>query len=235
MTSPGLGVYTLSDAARLVAADRQKIQRWLYGYVYSATQNGQAISHQSPALWVPTYSGSGLVERVIGFQDLLELRVVHEFVRHGVPLSVIRRCLKAAKDLFGADHPFTRRRFITDGRTIYQDAMRSGEEEGEILDLKTRQYAFREIIKDSLYSGIEYEGSFARRWYPEPRSHTVVIDPELQFGHPVIAESGVPTDSLYASYLAEGKSKEIVAKLFEVPLGHVTAAVRFEEKLRQAA
>ncbi len=235
MISAGLGIYTLSDAARLIAADRQKVQRWLFGHSYSRHKDGKVVNKQSAALWNPTYSDSGLAEQVIGFQDLLELRVVHEFVRHGVPLGVVRKCLTAAAEMFGADHPFTRRRFVTDGETIYQDAVRSGTEEGEMLDLKRRQYAFREIIKDALYSGIEYEGSFARRWYPEHRSQTIVIDPELQFGHPVLVESGVPTASVYASYLAENKSKEVVARLFEVPANHVAAAVRFEEKLRLVA
>jgi uncharacterized protein (DUF433 family) len=115
--------------------------------------------------------------------------------------------------------------------------MRAGaaDDEAEVLDLRTRQYAFREIIKNSLYAGIEYEGGFARRWYPEPRSRAVVINPVLQFGQPVIEESGVPTASLYASYLAEDRNKAVVARLFEITPKQVEAAVRFEEKLLQAA
>jgi len=126
---------------------------------------------------------------------------------------------------------------VTDGETIYQEALRAGaaDDEAEVLDLRTRQYAFREIIKDSLYSGIEYDDGFARRWYPEPRSRTVVIDPVIQFGHPVVEESGIPTASLYASYLAEDKNKAVVARLFEIPPKQVESAVRFEEKLLQAA
>ncbi len=129
------------------------------------------------------------------------------------------------------------RRFVTDGATIYQEALRAGaaDDEPEMLDLRTRQYAFREIIKDSLYTGIEYDGGFARRWYPEPRSRAVVIDPVVQFGHPVVEESGIPTASLYASYLAEEKNKAVVARLFEITPKQVESAVRFEEKLLQAA
>lgn len=237
MTQLGLGMYTLADAARLIHGDRRAIKRWLYGYNYSNRKGEDRVHHHADPLWAPQYQVDDFHEKVIGFQDLLEIRVVHEFVRRGVPLLVVRRCLQAAAEMFGADYPLTTRRFVTDGATIYQEALRAGaaDDEAEVLDLRTRQYAFREIIKDSLYTGIEYDGSFARRWYPEPRSRAVVVDPVIQFGQPVVEESGIPTASLYASYLAEDRNKTIVARLFEITPKQVESAVRFEEKLLHAA
>ena len=235
ITELGLGVYTLADAALLVQADRAAINRWLFGYRYSHRRNDKIARYRSAALWQPQYSDERLPEKVIGFRDLLELRVVREFVRRGVPLLVVRHCLEAAQQLFGSDYPFTTRRFVTDGETIYLDAVRDAAADSEILNLRTRQYAFREIIKDSLYAGIEYEDGFARRWYPVPRSRAIVIDPAVQFGHPMIEQQAVPTASIYASYLAEGKQKAVVARLFELEPKQVDVAVRFEEKLRLAA
>jgi len=237
MTQLGLGMYTLVDAARLIHGDRRAIKRWLYGYDYTGHKGERRVRRHAGPLWTPQYQADDFHENVIGFQDLLELRVVREFVRRGVPLLVVRRCLEAATEMFGADYPFTTRRFVTDGETIYQEALRAGAdaEDAEVLDLRTRQYAFREIIKDSLYSGIEYDDGFARRWYPEPRSRAVVIDPVVQFGQPMVVESGIPTASLYASFLAEQRNKAMVAKLFEISPKQVESAVRFEEKLRQAA
>jgi len=231
----GLGVYTLSEAARLIQAERRAIKRWLYGYDYmSGSADDRARRHSDP-LWVPQYSGEDFTEEVIGFRDLMELRVVREFVRRGVPLIVVRHCLDSAKELFGADYPFTTKRFVTDGDTIFAEAMRNTANDPAMLNLRTRQYAFHAIIKDSLYAGIEYEGGFARRWYPDPRIRTVVVDPEVQFGHPTIEETGIRTASLYASYLAEGRSVAASARLFEVSPKHVEAAVRFENKLLKAA
>ena len=63
----------------------------------------------------------------------------------------------------------------------------------------------------------------------------MVIDPVIQFGQPVVEESGIPTASLYASYLAEDKNKAMVSRLFEITPKQVESAVRFEEKLLQAA
>jgi uncharacterized protein (DUF433 family) len=58
-----------------------------------------------------------------------------------------------------------------------------------------------------------------------------VLDPEVQFGAPIVAEAGIPTDTLYASFLAEGRDQVAVARIFDVPAKLVAAAVQFEEKL----
>jgi uncharacterized protein (DUF433 family) len=235
MAQLGIGMYTLADAARLIRADRRSISRWLYGYNYIGLKGEKQVRRHSDPLWSPQYDANDFGEKVIGFYDLLELRIVREFVRRGVPLLVIRHCLETAKEIFDTEYPFTKRRFVTDGETIFLEAMRVEAQDHEMLNLRTRQYTFREIIKASLYAGIEYDHGLARRWYPEHRSRAVVIDPTVEFGHPVMEESGIPTASLYATYLAENKNRTVVARLFEVVPRQVDAAVRFEEKLRQAA
>jgi uncharacterized protein (DUF433 family) len=232
MSQAGIGVYTLAAAARLIHADRAAVKRWLFGYDYTRQHNTGRRRHHSDPLWMPQHSDAELGEQVIGFRDLLELRIVKEFVQHGVSLLVVRRCLEFAKAEFGmTDYPFTSQRFCTDGRTIFREVLRDGQEP-EILDLRSRQYVFREIIKPSLYAGIEYEGEMARRWYPEGRDRkTIVVDPAMQFGKPVLEESGVPTEVLYAAYLAEGQDKATVARIYEITPRQVEAAVRFEERL----
>lgn len=238
MSDLGKGVYTLPDAARLVRADASKIRRWLFGYDYSKGVGNDRRRYHSEPLWQPQYGTEELGERVVGFRDLMELRIVREFVARGVPLIVVRYCLAAAREMFGGEYPMTRQRFLTDGETVFHEALDvvSISDEGPaLLDLRRRQHVFRTIVKDSLYAGIEYDGEVARRWYPEGRGHAVVVDPEVQFGHPAIEQSGVPTAALYAAWLAEGKKRATVAKLYEVDPRHVDAAVRFEEKLRQAA
>jgi uncharacterized protein (DUF433 family) len=238
MSDLGKGVYTLPDAARLVRGDANKIRRWLYGYDYAKGTGDDRRRYHSSPLWDPQYGANELGGRIVGFRDLMELRIVREFVTRGVPLIVVRYCLAAARDMFGGDYPLTRQRFLTDGETVFHEALdvaATTEDGPALLDLRKRQHVFRTIVKDSLYAGIEYDGDVARRWYPEGKRHAVVVDPEVQFGQPAIEQSGVPTAALYAAWLAEGKKRATVAKLYEVDPRHVDAAVRFEEKLRRAA
>jgi hypothetical protein len=86
MTQLGLGLYTLADAGRLIHAKSPAIKRWLYGYSYTSKNGGGRVRRLADPLWTPQYVADDFNEKIIGFQDLLELRIVHEFVRRGVPL-----------------------------------------------------------------------------------------------------------------------------------------------------
>ena len=234
----GTGFYSLADAARLIRVPARSINRWLYGYAYTSTKNEDKQQHNVNPLWETEYAKDSFDGKVIGFRDLLELRIVREFVGNGVPLVVIRRCLETARQIYGNAYPLTTHRFSTDGKTVFMQVMREGMEK-EMLDLRKRQLVFSDIIKPSLYSGIEYDGDFARRWYPEGRNRrNIVLDPQQQFGKPMVAEIGIPTEALYSNYKVEGGDQAaigIVARIFEIPVQKVEAAVRFEEHLRLAA
>jgi len=234
----GTGCYSLADAARLIRAPARSVRRWVCGYDYSVTKNNARQDHHSEPLWQTEYPDDAFDEKVLGFRDLLELRVVREFVNHGVPLLIVRRCLETAQQIYGDPYPMTTHRFATDGKTVFVQVVKGGVEK-ELLDLRKRQIVFSDIIKPSLFSGIEYQGDFARRWYPEGRNRrNIVVDPQQQFGKPIVDGVGVPTEALYSNFVAEGGDRAaigVVAKIFEMPVGKVEAAVHFEENLRLAA
>jgi uncharacterized protein (DUF433 family) len=234
----GTGIYTLPEAARLIRVPVQKMHRWLYGYTYSKKAKGETSRAYSEPLWAPQLSKDDFDAEVIGFRDLLEVRFVAAFVAHGVPLTIIRRCLETARQLFDVDYPMSSGAFKTDGKTIFAEAVEQSRREGKLLDLKTRQFAFRDIIGPSLYAGIEYAGHQAVKWFPQGSRSPIVLDPARQFGSPIIDASGVPTSVLFASYLAEGANAQAAsrtARAYDVPVRVVDAAVRFEENLKRAA
>lgn len=168
----------------------------------------------------------------IGFRDLLELRMVAQFVKHGVHLKVIRATIDAARRHFRSDYPLTNRRFLTDGKRIFLEAVEEATGAERLIDVVGRQFVFNEVIRPSLYAGIEYDGSGAKRWYPIPRSRAILLDPEVQFGTPIIAEAGVPTDAIYDAWRAEGRDQTRVARAYGVTPKMVGAAVNFEQRLR---
>jgi len=169
-------------------------------------------------------------EQVLSFRDLLELRTVARFIERGVSLQVVRATIEVAREVLG-DYPLHSRRFVTDGKKIFLDAVnRVGE--AALLDLKERQYAIDAVIRPSLIDGIEYDqNAKALRWYPNPKQRAVVLDPQVQFGEPIVAESGVPTDTLAAAYLAENKDLNRVARLYRTTPQAVKAAIAFELRL----
>ena len=223
----GTGIYPLHQAAKLVDVEPRAIRRWLQGY--SRKHKGESV--RSEPLWRTQLRDEGLPDEVIGFRDLLELRMVAAFVRHGVDLKVIRATVDAAARNFGADYPLTSRNFLTDGKRIFLQAIEQATGEPRLIDVLRKQYVFSDIIKPSLYAGIEYGNDGALRWFPVNRRKAIVLDPAVQFGTPVLAEAGIPTDTIYASFLAEGRDRAMVARVFDITPNLVTAAVDFEERL----
>ncbi len=229
MKLTGVGLYTFHEASHLTKIPLRDLRRWLDGYSYRSKKDDARVA--AVPLWETALSDEQLDG--ISFHDLLEVRFVWAFRRHGVSLQTIRLASQRARELFETDYPFTSRKFRTDGRTIFASAMEEAGET-ELLDLVKQQYAFRKIIEPSLYSGIEFDqDQMATRWYPTPRSKTVVLDPQISFGKPIVTHGAVRTSILYDAYKAEG-DKAFVARLYEVPVDAVSAAVSFEEALAAA-
>ncbi|KGE06704.1 hypothetical protein LA03_30620 [Burkholderia gladioli] len=225
MKLTGVGLYTYPEAALLTRIPLRELRRWLDGYSYRDPRKELPV--EVPPLWATEFDQQ---MDGIGFHDLLEVRFVRAFRQHGVSMQTIRVASQRARELFATDYPFTSRQFRTDGRTIFASAM---EETGEteLLDLVRKQYAFRRIIEPSLYSGIEFGADqVAARWYPTPRSKAVVLDPAIAFGKPVVTDGAVRTSILHDAFIAEC-DRHMVARLYEVPVASVDAAIAFEECL----
>lgn len=223
----GTGIYPLRQAARLVNADPRAVRRWLLGYPRKVNQERA----WSGPLWKTQLSEEGLPDECIGFRDLLELRMVAAFVRHGVDIKVIRATVDAAARDFGADYPLTNQKFLTDGKRIFLQAIEQATDEPHMIDVLRKQFVFSDIIKPSLFASIDYGPHGAQRWFPVGKHKTIVLDPALQFGTPVLADAGIPTDTIHASYLAEGQDCAMVARVFDITREMVSAAVEFEQGL----
>lgn len=222
-------MYPLARAARLVGADLRTVRRWLKGYSWKYG-DGRRVSGP---LWDLQYVDDEELggEQVLGFHDLLELRTVAKFVEQGVSLKVIRATIEVAREYLG-DYPLHSRQFVTDGRKIFLEAVERAGEDPKLLDVRGRQFAIDSVIRPSLVQGIEYDKhAHALRWYPVPKRRMIVLDPQVQFGESIIADAGIPTDTLSAAYLAEDKDVGRVARLYRVTPQAVQAAVAFEQRL----
>jgi uncharacterized protein (DUF433 family) len=219
----GIGYYALPEASRLLGTPTRSIARWLRGYSYR--DKGQAIV--VPPLWTPQLpSHDHRLE--LGFRDLVELRFIKAFVEAGLGLKTIRASLDYARTCVQDDRPFSTRRFRTDGKTIFLDSLRQPGLD-EILDLRTRQFVFRQAVERT-FKDLDIEDDAVARWRPFGGKPTIVIDPTRAFGQPIATHYGVPTTALADAVRAEG-SVERVARLFEVATPVVRDAVDFEKGL----
>lgn len=225
MQLTGLGIYTYSEAARLAGVRPVELRRWLRGYVSGKGERGRL----QPPLWMSELADTGIDG--VTFHDLLEVRFVKEFRKIGISLQAIRIAAANARELLDSPYPFTCKGFQTDGKSIFVDALRESGET-ELLDLLKRQYVFDKMVRPSLYAGIEFgTDKRATRWYPMERSKAVVLDPAIAFGKPIVTKAALRTDILHDAWLAENKDRRRVARLYEVPVEAVDAAIRFEQRL----
>jgi uncharacterized protein (DUF433 family) len=221
------GIYSLPQAARLIGAETRAVRRWMMGHRWK--YRGGEHRTTSP-LWTTQLAGSDFDQPAIGFRDLMELRFVRAFIEAGVSLHVVKATIEVARERWGVDYPLTTLRFRTDGKVIFESAVNEVGEE-VLTDIRRKQIVFTHIIKPSLYAGIEYDGDVAKLWQPQD-AKGVALDPSRRFGAPIIIGTGIPTDTLFDAYVAEGRDRKATARMFEINPRQVDAAVRFEERLR---
>jgi uncharacterized protein (DUF433 family) len=219
----GAGVYTIAEASRLTGVSSGRIRRWMKGYEYGSPDDKRT----SP----PVFAGQfprleGFV--ALSFLDLIEVRFVDAFLRHGVTWRVLRVTHARAQEITGTDHPFCSRQFRTDGQSVFIEVGQNLRESA-VLDLFQNQLGFTRIISPYL-KGLEFQDQVVTRWWPLGRSQPIVIDGARSFGQPIIFKEGVPTAVLNRAYLAED-SIERVASWFEVEKRSVRAAVKYEFQL----
>lgn len=218
----GKGVYTIPEAAALAGVSAAALRRWSLGYRYRSDDEEK----RSPAVWnreVGDIDG----QIVLTFLDLMEARFIHAFRKHHVSWNAIRAAAKEAADMFGDSHPFTRKRFKTDGNRIFAEIERRGEV--KLFDLNRRGWVFQEIVGPSLYRGVEFENDQAVRWFPLYPKKTIVVDPTRSFGRP-ITEKGIPTDVLAAALLGMGGDVDATAAWYDVPAATIRTAAAFESR-----
>lgn len=226
----GIGCYTVPEAARLLATSPRNISRWLGGYTYRDA-GGDAI--RASPLWRPQLPRDD-DHLELGFHDLIELRFVLAFLKHGVGLNVVRRCLANAQKIIREERPFSTHRFRTDGKSIFLETLKELQQTGAtwespVVDLKTGQMVFKLVVEPT-FRDLDISGGSVVHWRPYKGKPTIVIDPNRSFGKPLAAEFGVPTSALATAVKAESSEKR-VATLFEIPVAIVNDAVAFERLL----
>ena len=210
--------YTVAEAARYAGVPQQTLRTWL------APRGG---------IIVPAAPPTGL-----SFWNFAEAWVLSSIRKdHGVSMQRVRQAVEFVKSKLGVDRPLIQAGFKSDGLDLFVDHLGSVVQASG--DMPGQGY-LRELV--SLYlSRVEYDGGQAASVYPFVRTFTnagqehpraIVISPNMGFGRPVIAGTGVRTDIVAGRY----KSGESVAELaddYDLRIEQIEDAVRAE--MREAA
>jgi uncharacterized protein (DUF433 family) len=214
--------YTSMQAAHYLGLPYATVCSWIYGRYYK-TESGRKKSEPIIKLPNPEFSE-------LSFTNLIEIHVLRSIrTSHKISLEKIRRAVGYLEQRYDAEHPLARIDLHTDGLDLFVEIL------GEILNVSQRdtgQMFFREAIEAHLRRIERDENHIARRLYPYTRKSvegpkTVLIDPRISFGRPVIAGTGIPT-AIVADRLKAGDSIEDLAQDYRCDREKIEEALRFE-------
>jgi uncharacterized protein (DUF433 family) len=164
----------------------------------------------------------------ISFLNILELHILKGLRREfGLPLQRIRRALEEYNLTEYSDHPFLDPRLETDGIHLF---LHDGD---EYLNLnRPRQKGIPEILSTYLQR-IDRLPNGEFQFFPfivgedaqEPR--TIQMSPNIAFGRPVIANTGIATDVIAGRFRARDSIADL-AEEYAVPPAMIEDAVRWE-------
>src|SRR5665213_373196 len=219
----GLGIYTISEAAKYARVSAIKLARWIMG----TTDRAAAI--------IPEIDPEKNQDKLVTFLDFVQAMAIRQIRKtHKVPLEKIRETIDIAKKDFKIDYPFARRH-ITKllGNEISLDITGYGliETTGE----HRRQFEIRPVVEPYLTDLSFDTKGLANIYVPyNHKGYNIVFDPRFRFGEPLVKpapKSGskrcrYSVVALCNAYIAEG-SLEAAALAYGVSPEAVEAATKY--------
>ena len=155
--------------------------------------------------------------------------------KHRISLPMIRNALKFLTERLDAKRPLLEEQFVTNGVDLFVDRL------GQIINISRHgQIEMADMIRAYL-ERIERDSKglpiklypFIRSQPPRTQPRTIVIDPKVSFGRPVIAGTAIPT-AVFAEQFKAGDSVALLAKEYGASEEGVLDAIRCELDLQAA-
>lgn len=215
--------YSFAEAAHYLRMPRSTLRSWFLGQSYET------------GFFKPVITIADKKRKRLSFINLVESHVLDAIRRkHKISLPKARKALEYLRKKFPSDHPLADQQFATDGLSLFIDRY------GQLVNIsKSGQLAMRDILTAYLHR-IERDPSgipskiylFTRKRQPdEPR--TVMIDPNISFGRPVLAGTGIATAVLAERYKA-GDSIADLTRDYGRESSEIEEAIRCELDLEAA-
>ena len=210
------GIYTYSDLTKLLGISRARIKGLVDGHKYKDRPSGSAVIDKKSFIFED--------KEYFTFLDLIELKFIQHFMKHGVKRNTIIKSYHYAKEELKKEHPFATK-FTSDQINIFMDNNKV------LVNSIGGQISLRELSEQVLLDGIDFKDDIAARWTPYKDIPEVILDPHYRYGMPVLKDYNVKTETLYDAFVAEKENVDNVSEWFNMPSELIVKAVEFERRL----
>lgn len=213
--------YTLAEAARYVRLPAATLRSWVLGRQYPTAQGH--------ADFPPLIRPASKTPPWLSFSNLIEAHVLRALrAEHGVSVKELRGALSYAEKQLDIDRLLLREELRADAGRVFLDRY------GELIELTASgQLAMRRLFDEHL-KRIEWDSSrFPIRLYPflsasaPSAERSIVIDPRIAFGRPVVASRSVSTSTI-ADRLDAGEAVKDIAADYDLAQSEIEQAVVYE-------
>ena len=224
-----LPVYGIPEAAHYLHIPVATLRTWVRGRHYPTLQ-GRKFSE-------PVIDLADADNYLLSFVNLVEAHVLGAIRRqYMVSFPKVRKAIRYLKQNYPSPHPFADQRFETDGLNLFLEHFEqlvniSSEGQLSMRDMLKRY--LRRIERDvsglalRLYLFTRRDLSLDRVDMPETAPKTVVVDPRIAFGRPVLVGTSIPTQMIYQRFEA-GDSVELLADDYGRKPLEIEEAIRCE-------
>lgn len=219
--------YGLSEASHYLGIPKATLRSWVLGRHYPIEAGKQFFR---PIIELPDKE-----KPLLSFVNLVEAHVLEAIrQRHGIKFWRVRGVVEYIERHLDSRHPLAEQRFVTDGVDLFVEQF------GKLVNISREgQLAIKELIQTYLRRIERDSAGFPIRLYPFTRERkpdepkTIVIDPYISFGRPVLAGTGIATTIIAQRYKA-GESIEELAEDYGRPTSDIQEAIRCELWLNAA-
>ncbi|MCI4430438.1 MAG: DUF433 domain-containing protein [Burkholderiales bacterium] len=219
--------YRAGEAARMLALPAATVKAWCFGHDYLQSDG-------TPKRFKAVVTPADAKDRLLSFNNLCELHMLAAIRRHyRVSMPSVRTSLSYVRKVLQTPRPLLAGEFLTNGVHLFigrAGAVLNTSREGQAALSPDFQRELQRVERDKHGSPI--------RLFPATRAlaaaldspRSVVVDPKLGFGRPVLARAGVTTEVIQDRFLA-GDSPREMAQDYAVDESDIWEALRFEQRL----
>ena len=211
-----IAAYTVAEAARYIHMPPQTLRAWIAGQSYGQHSNRPPFI---PLVTAPEYNPLRL-----SFNNLIEAYTLRALrTKHGVSIHAAREAIEVAEQAFNIQRLFVHpQQLRTDAGELFL------EKYGALINLrKPGQNLLFQFFRECL-KRIEIDDQLLPfRLYPGPDKKTVMIDPTISFGRPVVSGRCISTAAI-VDRLGSGESVQDVAEDYKLSEDQMSDAITYE-------